>query len=102
MKGKPVEILSYGGGMQTIAMCVLVAQGKLPRPDYVIAADTGREVPSTWEYAREHAAPLLSRIGLDLHIAPHELATWSTGLAFRLTKSAGSKGKKAADTRCLT
>jgi len=69
------EILSYGGGTQTIAMCVLVAQGKLPRPDYVIAADTGREMPSTWEYADEVARPLLASVGLDLHIAPHTLAT---------------------------
>jgi hypothetical protein len=69
------EILSYGGGIQTIAMCVLVAQGKLPRPDYIIAADTGREMPSTWEYARDYATPLLAQIGLDLHIAPHDLAT---------------------------
>lgn len=69
------EILSYGGGMQTIAMCVLVERGILPRPDFVIAADTGREMPSTWDYAREYAAPLLARVGLDLHIAPHNLAT---------------------------
>lgn len=69
------EILSYGGGVQTIAMCVLVAQGKLPRPDAVIAADTKREMPTTWAYAREYAAPLLASIGLDLHIAPHDLAT---------------------------
>lgn len=71
----PTEILSYGGGMQTIAMCVLVAQGKLPKPDYVIAADTGREMPTTWQYAREYAAPLLASVGLDLHIASHDLAT---------------------------
>lgn len=71
----PTEILSYGGGMQTIAMCVLVAQGKLPNPDYVIAADTGREMPTTWQYAREYAAPLLASVGLDLHIASHDLAT---------------------------
>jgi 3'-phosphoadenosine 5'-phosphosulfate sulfotransferase (PAPS reductase)/FAD synthetase len=69
------EILSYGGGTQTIAMCVLVAQGKLPKPDYVIAADTGREMPTTWEYADEVARPLLASVGLDLHIAPHTLAT---------------------------
>lgn len=69
------EILSYGGGIQTIAMCVLVATGRLPKPDFVIAADTGREIPTTWQYAREHAAPLLARVGLDLHIAPHDLAT---------------------------
>lgn len=70
-----VQILSYGGGTQTIAMCVLVAHDILPRPDYIIAADTGREMPSTWQYAREHAAPLLAGVGLDLHIAPHDMAT---------------------------
>jgi hypothetical protein len=69
------EILSYGGGTQTACMVVLVAQGKLPKPDYVIAADTGREVPSTWEYADKYMRPLLASVGLDLHIAPHTLAT---------------------------
>lgn len=69
------EIFNYGGGMQTIAMCVLVATGQLPRPDYVIAADTGREMPTTWEYADTFARPLLAQVGLELHIAPHDLAT---------------------------
>ena len=69
------EILSYGGGVQTAAMCVLVAQGRLPRPDYVIAADTGREMPTTWEYADRYMRPLLASVGLELHIAGHELAT---------------------------
>ena len=70
-----VEILNYGGGTQTVAMCVLVAQGKLPRPDYVISADTGREMPTTWEYADTYMRPLLASVGLELHIAPHTLAT---------------------------
>jgi 3'-phosphoadenosine 5'-phosphosulfate sulfotransferase (PAPS reductase)/FAD synthetase len=69
-----VEILSYGGGTQTVAMCVLVAQGKLPRPDFVIAADTGREMPTTWEYADQYMRPMLASVGLELHIAGHELA----------------------------
>jgi hypothetical protein len=69
------EVLSYGGGVQTIALCVLVAQGKLPKPDAVIAADTGREMPTTWEYADEIAKPLLASVGLELHIADHDLAT---------------------------
>ena len=69
------EILSYGGGTQTVAMCVLIALGKLPKPDYVIAADTGREMPSTWEYADTYMRPLLASVGLDLHLAPHTLAT---------------------------
>jgi hypothetical protein len=42
------NILSYGGGIQTIAMCVLVAQDRLERPDAIIVADTGREMPTTW------------------------------------------------------
>lgn len=69
------EILNYGGGVQTAAMCILVAQGKLAKPDYVIAADTGREMPSTWEYADRHMRPLLASVGLELHVAPHSLAT---------------------------
>ncbi len=70
-----IEILNYGGGTQTAAMCVLVAQGKLPKPDYVIVADTGREMPSTWEYANEYMRPLLASVGLELHIAPHTLSS---------------------------
>lgn len=69
------QILSYGGGIQTVAMCVLVATERLPRPDAVIAADTGREMPTTWEYADTYMRPLLARVGLDLHIASHDLAT---------------------------
>lgn len=69
------QILSYGGGTQTVAMCVLVAQGKLPKPDAVIAADTGREMPTTWEYADRYMRPLLASVGLELNVAPHTLAT---------------------------
>jgi 3'-phosphoadenosine 5'-phosphosulfate sulfotransferase (PAPS reductase)/FAD synthetase len=69
------DILSYGGGTQTAAMCILVARGILPRPDAVIAADTGREMPTTWEYADRYMRPLLASVGLPLHIAGHELAT---------------------------
>ncbi len=69
------HILSYGGGVQTAAMCVLVARGILPKPDLVIAADTGREMPTTWEYADTYIRPRLATVGLELHIASHDLAT---------------------------
>lgn len=69
------QILSYGGGTQTVAMCILVAQGKLAKPDFVIAADTGREMPTTWAYLDTYMRPLLARVGLDIHVAPHTLAT---------------------------
>jgi hypothetical protein len=70
-----MELLSYGGGVQSVAMVVLVVRGELPLPDAVIIADTGREMPSTFEYAREHVIPLLSSIGLQLHVAGHDLAS---------------------------
>lgn len=68
-------ILNYGGGTQTAAMCILVARGVLPMPDYIIAADTGREMPSTWQYLNDHIQPLLAPHGLTVHIASHDLAT---------------------------
>lgn len=69
------HILSYGGGTQTMAMIILVQRGILPRPDYIIAADTGREMPSTWQYADTYTRPILASIGMELHIASHDLAT---------------------------
>lgn len=67
--------LSYGGGRQTVALCVLIARGVLPRPDQIIAADTGREARSTWAYLDDHVRPLLAPLGLAVEIAPHALAT---------------------------
>ena len=37
-------IFSYGGGKQTVAIVTLILEGKLPRPDLVVMADTSREV----------------------------------------------------------
>lgn len=71
----PVTVsMSYGGGWQSVAMCVLVAEGKLPRPDLIGIADTGREVGSTWEYLHAVMTPYLARVGLVVEIVPHSLA----------------------------
>lgn len=69
------EVMSYGGGWQTAAICVLIAEGKLPRPDRIVMADTGREAATAFDYLREHIAPLLAPLGLTVEIAPHTLAT---------------------------
>ena len=69
------EILSYGGGVQTVTLCLLIKKGILPKPDYIIAANTSKEMPTTWEYAERYPRPLLQSMGLELHIAGHELAT---------------------------
>ncbi len=69
------DVMSYGGGVQTIAMCVLVAEDVLSRPARIVAADTGREVQSTWDYLSEIAEPMLARVGLTVEVAPHSLST---------------------------
>lgn len=68
-------VLSYGGGRQTVAMCVLVVRGILPKPDRIVMADTSRENPMTWEYLNTHIQPLLANVGMRVEIAPHSLAT---------------------------
>lgn len=54
------KIFSYGGGRNSVAATVLIAQGRLPVPDYVVIADTGREAQSTWDYLEDIARPLLA------------------------------------------
>jgi hypothetical protein len=68
-------VFSYGGGRQTVAICVLIKLGVLPKPDVVVMADTSRENPSTWEYLEKHTRPMLAEMGLEIHIAGHDLAT---------------------------
>lgn len=66
---------SYGGGTQSIAIAVLVAQGRLPKPECVVIADTGREATETWDYLAAHVRPLLRSVGINVSIAGHDYAT---------------------------
>lgn len=66
---------SYGGGVQSCAIAVLIAQGLLPKPELVVMADTSREATETWEYTETHIGPLFDRLGMELNIIPHTLAT---------------------------
>ena len=74
-KNAPTAVLQYGGGRQTVALCVLISQGRYPRPDRVLIANTSREKGSTWDYLEEVARPLLATVGLTIEIASHDLAT---------------------------
>lgn len=67
-------ILSYGGGRQTIAILVLIAQGKLPKPKLAIMADTGRERQATFDYLDNYAKPLMNDLGMEFVLAGHEYA----------------------------
>jgi hypothetical protein len=62
-----IEVFSSGGGTQSSAIAALIVQGKLPKPDFVLIADTGREMPSTWEYLDTVTAPALKGVGIEVH-----------------------------------
>ncbi len=68
-------IWSSGGGTQSTAIAVLIAQGKLPVPEQAVIADTGRESSETWWYLDNYVRPLLYTVGLEVKVAPHSLAT---------------------------
>ena len=55
--------LSFGGGVQTTAMLIMIAQGKL-QADAVIFADTGSEHPETYEYIEKYDKPLCIKMGI--------------------------------------
>jgi len=46
-----MEIISYGGGVQTVALLVLTVQGKVENPaTHAVFADTGSELEATYEH----------------------------------------------------
>jgi len=46
-KKEPLQVLSFGGGVQSFAMLLLIKEGLLPKPDIIIHSDTGSEMPHT-------------------------------------------------------
>jgi predicted DNA-binding transcriptional regulator AlpA len=60
------QVFSYGGGVQSVAIAILILQGRLPRPDYIVISDTGYERSSTWRYMEAYTFPALAEIGLDI------------------------------------
>jgi hypothetical protein len=71
---KDVIAWSYGGGVQSVAIGVMIRAGVLPVPDLAVIADTSREMPTTWEYLREYMQPHLDPIGLKIEIADHSFS----------------------------
>ena len=69
------QVFSNGGGTQSTAIVALIAQGILPKPDYVITADTGREKQQTWDYINSVHRPVLEEMGVPVIIVPHSYAT---------------------------
>jgi len=54
---KRPTVFMYGGGRQSIFICTLIINKKIPTPDYTIIADTGREKETTWQYLDSYVMP---------------------------------------------
>jgi len=52
---EPLQVLSFGGGVQSTAMLLMIHEGTLPKPDVVMFADTGSELPETIEHIETNA-----------------------------------------------
>ena len=48
-----LEVLSYGGGVQSTAICLLIFENRLPKPDWIVFSDTGSERPETYETVKQ-------------------------------------------------
>lgn len=56
-------ILSFGAGVQTTALAILIAERKL-EVDAVVFADTGAEKPETYSYMEDYTKPLLNSVSV--------------------------------------
>jgi hypothetical protein len=90
-------VWSNGLGTQSAAVAVLIAAGQLPAPAIAITADTSRERPESWDYANAYIFPLLRKLGVQIEIASHKLATvdlyGKNGDLLIPAFTAGGKGK---------
>ena len=61
-------VWSCGGGRQSCAIAVLIIQGRLPKPDFAVMSDTGRERYTTFPYVHKYLVPELESVGVKLEI----------------------------------
>jgi len=64
---QPLQIFSFGGGVQSTAIFCLILEGRLPRPDLIIHADTGSEMPYTLTHIQKIKALCLEN-GLPFEV----------------------------------
>lgn len=67
---KEINVLSLGAGTQSSAMALMAAHGDLPRPDYIIFADTGWEPKHVYEWL-EKLKKELSKFDLEVITVSH-------------------------------
>lgn len=66
---------AFGGGVQSVAIAVLIKRGRLPLPEYIGMADTSYERAAVWEYNERYTFPMLAELGTAVDVIPHDYAT---------------------------
>ncbi len=75
------RILSFGGGLQTTALAIMLAERKF-QVDAVIFADTGAEKPETYWYIENYVKPMLQVpfITVNSHLGDLYTHCWDSKL----------------------
>ncbi len=73
------RILSFGAGLQTTALAILVAQGKV-QVAAVVFADTGAEKPETYWYMDNYTKPLIESMEIPFHVVHSTRKSENMGL----------------------
>ena len=66
-----MKILSFGAGIQTTAIAVLIKQGKIT-VDMAVFADTGGEKPETYWYIENYIKELFQSMNIPFVITKRE------------------------------
>jgi 3'-phosphoadenosine 5'-phosphosulfate sulfotransferase (PAPS reductase)/FAD synthetase len=62
-----MKIVSFGGGVQSTAMAILAAKGKI-EVDAFVFCDTGFEQSIVFEFLHIHTLPMLDKAGIPFYI----------------------------------
>ncbi|MBF0133861.1 MAG: phosphoadenosine phosphosulfate reductase family protein [Magnetococcales bacterium] len=81
--------LSYGGGVNSTALAVMVVHGLLPKYGDVkfIFSDTGNEKPETIQYIKQIFIPYLQKYGRDLVVVKAEETVLERWQRYKMTGS---------------
>jgi hypothetical protein len=99
------QVWMCGGGTQSCAIAALIIKGAIPKPDFAVIADTGREAESTWSYLNVVIAPALLNAGIKIErVKASEYGRVGTDLFAKtedlfipaFTNQSGSTGKLSA------
>lgn len=84
----PLRVIAYGGGVQSTALLVLAATGRIDYPTFLFAnVGDDSEDPATLTYVADHAKPYAERHGIELHeLHRHRRDGTAETLYGRLTK----------------